>query len=251
MDKDNHDLPIAVLIDADNARADVLKGLLDEVAKYGVASVKRIYGDWTDNRLQKWKSVLHEHSIQPMQQFSYTTGKNATDSALIIDAMDLLYTERFAAFCLVSSDSDFTRLAGRLRESGQKVYGFGEKKTPSAFRKACTRFIYIENFLPQDDAKAAVSPENLQSDPIAKEISGAIRACSDENGWASLGSVANYINKTVTDFDPRNHGCSKFLQLVNRIGLFELKSNEGKTAYSIREKQKREVKKKSKKKKRQ
>lgn len=144
---------LAVLIDADNAQADLIEPLLKEVTKYGVASVKRIYGDWTQARLGGWKKKLVEHAIQPMQQFGYTTGKNSTDSALIIDAMDLLYTEKFDGFCLVSSDSDFTRLATRLREAGLTVYGFGEKKTPRAFIGACDKFIYVENLRPEPSAR--------------------------------------------------------------------------------------------------
>ena len=145
---------LAVLIDADNAQADLIEALLDEVIKYGVASVKRIYGDWTQPNLGKWKKKLVEHAIQPMQQFGYTVGKNATDSALIIDAMDLLYTQKFDGFCLVTSDSDFTRLATRLRESGLTVYGFGEKKTPRAFISACDKFIYVENLRPAKAEKS-------------------------------------------------------------------------------------------------
>ena len=142
---------LAVLIDADNAQASIIEGLLDEIAQYGVASVKRIYGDWTDTRLKGWKSALLEHGINPVQQFAYTTGKNATDSALIIDAMDLLYSERLDGFCIISSDSDFTRLASRIREAGLKVYGFGEKKTPKAFMSACDKFIYTEILRKGDD----------------------------------------------------------------------------------------------------
>lgn len=170
---------LAVLIDADNAQADLFEALQAEVAKYGVASVKRIYGDWTQPNLGKWKKKLIEHAIQPMQQFSYTTGKNSTDSALIIDAMDLLYTGKFDGFCLVSSDSDFTRLATRLRESGMTVYGFGEKKTPRAFIGACDKFVYVENLQTAEladtkpvkksksTAKADAAPKNKQAEVIA------------------------------------------------------------------------------------
>jgi len=140
--RDKSQARLAVLIDADNAQFSIIAGLLDEIAQYGIASVKRIYGDWTDTRLKGWKTALLEHGINPVQQFAYTTGKNATDSSLIIDAMDLLYTEKLDGFCIVSSDSDFTRLASRIRESGLKVYGFGEKKTPKAFMSACDKFIY-------------------------------------------------------------------------------------------------------------
>lgn len=235
MDKNNSDSFLAVLIDADNARADMIEGLLEEVAKYGAASVKRAYGDWTGPRLQKWKKVLHEHSIQPVQQFAYTEGKNATDSALIIDAMDLLYTKNFGAFCLVSSDSDFTRLASRIREAGVEVYGFGERKTPFAFRKACDKFTYIEVFCPGDgDTVISPSSEKLASDPIAKALCSAVAACSGDDDWALLGSVANHINKTVNDFDSRNYGCPKFIRLIEKIGLFDLKWDG--SSCSIREK---------------
>lgn len=159
---------LAVLIDADNAQASVIDGLLAEVAKFGIASVKRIYGDFTSTRLQQWKSVLLEHSIQPVQQFAYTSGKNATDSSLIIDAMDLMYTRRFDGFCLVTSDSDFTRLAQRLREEGLTVYGFGEQKTPDAFRQACDKFIYTEVLRPTFAAKPATAP--APTAPAAKKV---------------------------------------------------------------------------------
>lgn len=164
---------LAVLIDADNAQADLIEALLDEVIKYGVASVKRIYGDWTQPNLGKWKKKLVEHAIQPMQQFGYTVGKNATDSALIIDAMDLLYTQKFDGFCLVTSDSDFTRLATRLRESGLTVYGFGEKKTPRAFISACDKFIYVENLRPAKAEKAEKADKPAKKTKAAAAAPGA------------------------------------------------------------------------------
>ncbi|WP_019142545.1 NYN domain-containing protein [Noviherbaspirillum massiliense] len=217
---------LAVLIDADNASPAIIEGLLAEVAKLGIASVKRIYGDWTTPNLGQWKTVLLEHSIQPIQQFRYTTGKNATDSAMIIDAMDLLYTGPFAGFCLVSSDSDFTRLASRIRESGKRVYGFGEQKTPRAFVSACDRFVYTEVL----SASAGAEPELKQRS--AKELRGdskllslfrlAIEAASDENGWAHLGGVGSNIVKQAPDFDPRNYGYSKLSELAAAIGLFEI-----------------------------
>ena len=223
---------LAVLIDADNASAANVDGLLAEVAKLGVASVKRIYGDWTTPNLAPWKTVLLEHSIQPIQQFRYTTGKNATDSAMIIDAMDLLYSGRFSAFCLVSSDSDFTRLASRIRESGLEVYGFGERKTPRPFVSACDRFIYTEVFAQPKEEMAADTPKprsvkELRGDTtLTNLIRAAIDAQSDETGWANLGPVGNYINKTANDFDPRNYGYTKLSQLIEAIGLFNMERRE-------------------------
>jgi uncharacterized LabA/DUF88 family protein len=224
---------LAVLIDADNANPGIVEGLLEEVAKLGVASVKRIYGDWTTPNLSQWKQVLLEHSIQPIQQFRYTTGKNATDSAMIIDAMDLLYAGHFAGFCLVSSDSDFTRLAARIRESGRRVYGFGEMKTPRPFVSACDRFIYTEVFskkADQDQPEAIPAPSNtkeLRCDTkLLNLLRAAIEACSDEAGWAHLGPVGNFISKTANDFDPRNYGFAKLNELITAVGLFELERRE-------------------------
>lgn len=225
-------VPLAVLIDADNASSTIIEGLLVEIAKLGIASVKRIYGDWTTTRLAAWKNVLLEYSIQPIQQFSYTVGKNATDSAMIIDAMDLLYTGHFAGFCLVSSDSDFTRLAVRIRESGRKVYGFGERKTPRPFVSACDRFIYTDVLHAQEQDCVE---ENLQQD-VSKKLRcdtklinllrTAVEALSDESGWANLGPVGSYISKTANDFDPRNYGFSKLSGLIAAIGLFEIQRKE-------------------------
>ncbi|TBU94025.1 NYN domain-containing protein [Stutzerimonas kirkiae] len=222
---------LAVLIDADNAPALIVEGLFEEVAKYGVASVKRIYGDWTGPQLGKWKQVLLDHSIQPIQQFAYTKGKNATDSALIIDAMDLLYTRRFDGFCLVSSDSDFTRLAARLREEGLTVYGFGEEKTPKPFVSACDKFIYTEILRDQPSEPAAsdkVTPEQASgNDPARKPddrkkpqkapvdfIAKVIDDISDDDGWVALGMVGSNINKLRTDFDPRLYGFRKLSDLI-------------------------------------
>ena len=211
---------LAVLIDADNAPADIAEGLLREVAKYGVASVKRAYGDWTTENLKSWKKVLLHHSIQPIQQFGYTSGKNATDSALIIDAMDLLYTERFSGFCIVSSDSDFTPLAARIREQGLTVYGFGEKKTPAPFVSACDKFIYTHLL------KAAVAEEEPAQEkkpdtdePISRKklagfIRSAIDARSDESGWAPLSAVGSNIVRQLPQFDPRDYGHKKLRDLL-------------------------------------
>lgn len=229
----NGNASLAVLIDADNASPTILEGLLAEVAKLGVASVKRIYGDWTTPNLGQWKLVLLEHSIQPVQQFRYTTGKNATDSAMIIDAMDLLYAGTFAGFCLVSSDSDFTRLAARIRESGRRVYGFGEMKTPRPFVSACDRFIYTEVFAKKTEGES-VTPvlprpaKELRGDTrLLKLLRGAIEAASDDSGWALLAVVGNHISKTANDFDPRNYGFSKLSELMMAIGLFETDRREG------------------------
>ena len=223
---------LAVLIDADNADSSIIEGLLAEMSTFGVANVKRIYGDWTDNRLNKWKVTLLAHSIQPMQQFAYTTGKNATDSAMIIDAMDLLHTGEFDGFCLVSSDSDFTRLASRLRESGKRVYGFGERKTPEAFVKACDQFIYNEIFraatVSDDDNRSRVPASDLRQDrALVSMIRSAINAASGENGWAPLGQVGNIVLKQRPDFDPRGYGYARLSGLVDAIGLFTISRQDG------------------------
>lgn len=223
---------LAVLIDADNANPSIIDGLLAEIAKLGVASVKRIYGDWTTPNLGQWKQVLLEHSIQPIQQFRYTTGKNATDSAMIIDAMDLLYAGHASGFCLVSSDSDFTKLAARIRESGRRVFGFGEMKTPKPFVSACDRFIYTEVFAKkqEDQQEAIIKPrttKELRGDTMLTNlIRSSIDACSDEAGWSQLGPMGSFISKTANDFDPRNYGFSKLSELVNAIGLFEVERKE-------------------------
>ena len=217
---------LAVLIDADNAQPSITEGLLSEVAKYGVASVKRIYGDWTAPSLNGWKSVLLEHSIQPIQQFRYTVGKNATDSAMIIDAMDLLFSKRFDGFCLVSSDSDFTRLASRIREEGLLVYGFGEKKTPKAFVSACDKFIFTEVLGFQVDAGSAVKTKTaneLKGDTnLVSLLGSAVEAASEDSGWAHLGAVGNNIAKQASEFDPRNYGFSKLGELVKATNLFDV-----------------------------
>ncbi|MGC1547665.1 MAG: NYN domain-containing protein [Rhodanobacter sp.] len=218
---------LAVLIDADNARPAIVEGLLAEIAKYGTAHVKRIYGDWTKPDLNGWKEVLLRYSIQPIQQFRYTVGKNATDSAMIIDAMDLLYAERFDGFCIVSSDSDFTRLASRIRESGLTVYGFGERKTPEPFRTACDKFIYTEVLVQASEAEPTAgvkrrTSKELRSDTqLLNMLRNAIEAASDDTGWASLGGIGSIIDKQSPDFDSRNYGYAKLSGLVNGIGLFD------------------------------
>ncbi len=236
---------LAVLIDADNAQPSIIDALLAEIAKYGTAHVKRIYGDWTSQKLKGWKEVLLTHSIQPIQQFGYTTGKNATDSAMIIDAMDLLYSGNFDGFCIVSSDSDFTKLASRIRESGLTVYGFGEKKTPIPFVSACDKFIYTE-VLRADE-------QNEENQPIKKWSTSELRrdrklirllqeaadAAGDESGWAHLGAMGSYIAKQSPQFDPRNYGYKKLSELVKATGLFEIderKSHHGPKAVYVRNK---------------
>ena len=228
MDSTKETANLAVLIDADNAQPAIIEGLLAEVAKYGTANVKRIYGNWTDEKLKGWKATLLEHSIQPMQQFAYTTGKNATDSAMIIDAMDLLYTGNFDGFCIVSSDSDFTRLASRLRESGRVVYGFGEKKTPRPFVAACDKFIYAEVLRAKEEetkpSKARTS-DDLKKDKghLANLFRNAIDAYSDDDGWAQLGPVGSNIAKQAPEFDSRNYGFKRLKDLVQAMGLYELR----------------------------
>lgn len=219
---------LAVLIDADNAQATIIEGLLDEIAQYGVASVKRIYGDWTDTRLKGWKSALLEHGINPVQQFAYTTGKNATDSALIIDAMDLLYSEKLDGFCIVSSDSDFTRLASRIREAGLKVFGFGEKKTPKAFMSACDKFIYTEILRKVDDTSEPKLRKPVQKTQkpdlrILNTLRHAVDDTADEAGWSHLGSVGQNILNKSPEFDPRNYGFKKLRDLLEDSKLFEFK----------------------------
>jgi len=211
---------LAVLIDADNAQASIVTELLAEISRYGAATVKRAYGDWTTPNLKGWKEHLHKHAIQPIQQFSYTSGKNATDSSLIIDAMDLLHSGRFDGFCLVSSDSDFTRLATRIRESGIAVYGFGEAKTPEPFVSACDRFIYTEILRPKPTAGAV--PKGLAGVPLEQIIRLGVEASVRENGWAPLSAVGSILQKTHPSFDPRNYGFSKLGELVRKQPFLEV-----------------------------
>ena len=224
---------LAVLIDADNVSSTRIGAVLAEIAKYGTASVKRDYGDWTKPNLSSWKPVASEHVIQPMQQFANTTGKNSTDSALIIDAMDLLYTRRFSGFCIVSSDSDFTRLASRIREDGVTVYGFGERKTPEAFRNACDRFTYLD-VLEQTETDAATSTPPNPREPSAtlrgdtklvSNLRASVTAASDEDGWANLSAVGSLVRTKHPDFDSRNWGYAKLSDLVREIGLFTVAPN--------------------------
>jgi uncharacterized LabA/DUF88 family protein len=216
---------LAVLIDADNAQPSIVDSLQAEIANYGVASVKRIYGDWTSPSLKGWKEVLLQHSIQPMQQFAYTKGKNATDSAMIIDAMDLLYTGNFNGFCIVSSDSDFTKLASRIREAGLTVYGFGEKKTPSPFVSACDKFIYTEVLRGKSDESKAIAKKSTselkQETRLVNLLRNAVEAASDDSGWAHLASVGSNVAKQSPEFDPRNYGYVKLGDLVSATKLFD------------------------------
>ncbi len=219
------DLRLAVLIDADNVPPGNVKGIIEEIARYGTPTFKRIYGDWTKPNLSGWKSVLLENAITPIQQYGYTTGKNATDSAMIIDAMDILYSGRTDGFCIVSSDSDFTRLAIRLREAGMKVIGIGEKKTPNSFIVACDKFVYIEIIDAATNKKEnvnALAIPKKQQEALLSIISGAINDLADENGWAFLGEVGNLILKKQPDFDPRNYGYLKLTPLIKNLSSFEI-----------------------------
>ncbi|HJS53054.1 MAG TPA: NYN domain-containing protein [Chitinophagaceae bacterium] len=233
--ENSKDLRLAVLIDADNVPHRLVNGILEEIAKYGVPTFKRIYADWTKPHVAGWKGVLLDHAITPVQQYSYTTGKNSSDSALIIDAMDILYTGRVDGFCVVSSDSDFTRLATRLREAGMKVFGMGEQKTPSPFRAACDKFIYIE-ILDQSETSAKQiklsdlrKKEKVISKPdkaLITLITSSINDIADENGWAFLGDLGNLLLKKRPDFDSRNYGFEKLLQLIRSLRLFEIDERE-------------------------
>ncbi len=219
---------LAVLIDADNVPSSKIGAVLAEIARFGTASVKRIYGDWTSTQLSGWKTAASEHVIQPVQQFANTVGKNATDSALIIDAMDLLYTRRFSGFCIISSDSDFTRLATRIREDGLTVYGFGEDKTPASFRNACDTFTYLE-VLRESEAEpltappARVATKELRSNTkLVSGLRSSVGTASGEDDWANLSAVGSLMRKQQPDFDPRNWGYAKLSDLVRAIGLFDV-----------------------------
>ena len=229
---------IAVLIDGENIPSAHVQEMMEEIAKYGNPTIKRIYGDWTKPRLSKWKNVLLENAITPIQQYSYTTGKNASDSAMIIDAMDLLYTDKVNGFCLVSSDSDFTRLATRLREAGMQVIGIGEKKMPNPFIVACDKFIYIEiiaNKTPKKENKESQknSVEQITRKEI-KLIQSSISDLSDDDGWAFLGDVGGLIQKKQPNFDSRNYGFEKLTPLIKSIGIFDIEQREGsKSKYKL------------------
>jgi len=234
MSHNTKELKLAVLIDADNVPYSNVKGMMEEITKYGTPTTKRIYADWTKPNANGWKSVLLEHAITPIQQYSYTVGKNSSDSAMIIDAMDLLYSDKVDGFCIVSSDSDFTRLAIRLRESGMKVIGIGEKKTPNSFIVACDRFIYIEvldgaikkktkkpttpNTTPADTKKSVEKEITIKIDNQTIElIEDTIDAIGDDDGWAFLGDVGNLIVKKKPEFDPRSFGFTKLTPMLKSL----------------------------------
>jgi hypothetical protein len=229
---------LAVLIDADNTSARIAPGLFQEIAKIGEASVRRIYGDFSGMKLKRWADVLSTHAIMPHQNFAYTTGKNASDIALVIDAMDLLLSGRFDGFCLVSSDSDFTRLAARIREQGIDVFGFGEQKTPESFRQACRRFVYTENLLPgapvPDQPERSVPGLAIPLNPPSAAtplIRTAIAQLDDEDGWVPLGRVGQQLAILASDFDPRSYGQSKLIDLVTKSGAFEVQRNDAGTVF--------------------
>jgi uncharacterized LabA/DUF88 family protein len=223
---------IAVLIDADNTSAGHARALLDEIARYGVPTVKRAYGDWTTQQLVSWKKQLNQHAIQPVQQFAYTSGKNSTDSALIIDAMDLLYSGNLEAFAIVSSDSDFTRLATRLRESGKTVYGLGTRRTPASLVAACDRFIYLE-VLGQDVTAEPDVPADADEDvatelpDLRRLLTAAVNRTSNEDGWANLGSVGSYLSTSNASFDPRNYGFAKLVSLARSQDYLDVEHPSG------------------------
>lgn len=227
MEKDRR---IAVMIDAENVSPKYIKYILDEIATHGTPTYKRIYGDWTLPQQNSWKSKLLEYSISPIQQYSYTTGKNATDSALIIDAMDILYSDNVDGFCIVSSDSDFTRLVTRLREDGMYVVGMGEKKTPRPFVVACEKFIYLEtlaNEATETDSRESVTPgETVETDIVKLRLAvqKIITETSDEEGWAYVSNVGNILSKRFPDFDVRNYGFHKLTPLLESLGTFEVRS---------------------------
>lgn len=248
-DINNTQQKLVVLIDADNASPSIIYGLMAEIAKYGTAHVKRIYGDWTSPNLKGWKEILLEHALQPIQQFGYTKGKNSTDSAMIIDAMDLLYSGRFDGFCIVSSDSDFTRLASRIREGGLNVYGFGEEKTPKSFISVCDKFIYTE-ILQNIDENDSENNDVKEKKPQVKQKStnelkmdtrlvnllrSAVIASMDEEGWAFLGEVGQHITKQSPEFDARNYGYAKLKDLVKAIGLFKIDERIDQRAPNIKQ----------------
>ena len=215
---------LAVLIDADNANAKHLEQLFVEIAKYGTASVRRAYGDWTSSQLGPWKAPLLQHSIQPIQQFSYTSGKNATDSALIIDAMDLLHLGTVDGFCLVSSDSDFTRLAARIREQGLRALGFGERKTPQPFVAACDTFIYVENLVPKEPQATGASAAWKHDPKLDSLLKEAVSTAARDDDWAHLGEVGSNLSRLASDFDSRTYGYGKLKDLMSAHPHYEVKN---------------------------
>jgi hypothetical protein len=240
MPEDNRLRRFAVLIDADNTSPRIAAGLFEEVAKFGEASVRRIYGDFSSPRMRSWAEILQKYAIDPYQQFAYTSGKNASDIALVIDAMDLLHSRRFDGFCLVSSDSDFTRLASRLREEGADVYGFGAQKTPESFRQACRRFIYTENLLPEAEVTTPEEGPALRSRQPASAaipiLTKTLAQIETEDGWVGLGVVGQRLATIASDFDPRTYGHRKLSDLVRQTGAFDMDQPDGR-AVRIRPKQ--------------
>jgi len=235
MQDNKSELKLAVLIDSDNVSYKYVKAMMDEIALYGTPTIKRIYGDWTTTAVAGWKNVLLANAITPIQQYSYTIGKNSTDSAMIIDAMDILYSQKVDGFCIVSSDSDFTRLATRLREAGLRVYGIGEKKTPEPFIAACDKFIYLEILTAGNDKKEAeIKPgeamrpviqkpqANRVPEAVASLIVNSVNDVADEDGWAFLGDVGNLLVKKQPSFDSRNYGYTKLTPLIQSTGLFDI-----------------------------
>jgi len=225
------DIKLAVLIDGDNIPSKYIKEMMEEITKYGTPTIKRIYGDWTKPQLGKWKSILLENAITPIQQYGYTTGKNATDSAMIIDAMDILYSEKVNGFCLVSSDSDFTKLATRLREEGLVVYGIGEKKTPEPFIVACDKFIYLEILETEDDNQGGIrkpKKENLYkiTPKIIRLLRNSVSDAADDDGWAFMGDVGSLILKKQPNFDSRNFGFEKLTRLFKSLSQFEIEQRD-------------------------
>ena len=217
---------LAVLIDGDNIPSRYVKDMMEEITKYGTPTVKRIYGDWTKPHLTKWKALLLENAINPIQQYSYTTGKNATDSAMIIDAMDILYSEKVDGFCLVSSDSDFTKLATRIREAGLVVYGIGERKTPEPFMVACDKFIYLEVLAQSASPSKGKAGSQQKVDKVTPKmmrlLKTTVSAAADEDGWAFLGDVGSMILKKQPNFDPRNYGFDKLTPFFESLKDFEI-----------------------------
>lgn len=229
------DKKLAVLIDGDNIPSGQVKEMMEEIAKYGNPTIKRIYGDWTNPRLSKWKSMLLENAIVPIQQYGYTTGKNATDSAMIIDAMDILYSDKVDGFCLVSSDSDFTRLATRLREAGMNVIGIGEKKTPQPFIVACDKFIYLEILSANKPVRKGSSPTQKEKVHVELEkitpkvielIEATVNDTADDEGWAFLGDVGSLLQKKQPNFDARNYGFEKLTPLIEATKRFEIEKRD-------------------------
>lgn len=237
------DIKLAVLIDGDNIPSKYIKEMMEEITKYGTPTIKRIYGDWTKPHLSKWKNILLENAITPIQQYGYTTGKNATDSAMIIDAMDILYSEKVNGFCLVSSDSDFTKLATRLREAGLVVYGIGEKKTPNPFIVACDKFIYLEILDKDDeddegDAKSGKTIHKKASiDKITPKVirflRNSVEDASDDDGWAFMGDVGSLLLKKQPNFDARNFGFEKLTPLFKSLPQFEIEQKEGSGRFKL------------------